>query len=137
MYRVKINAARPDYRVFIDLLYGNERDVDTDGNSIPVNSRNWTCLYIKDRDGGDPCLNIFACDSDETRFEVTSDAPQLEELAALYLYLYCGSVITYIDKNLIFEDIQKLKDLYASQLRRAENSIWHKSTNVAPYPNRA
>ena len=60
MYKVRITNARPDFRVFIDLLYNRARDVDTDGDSEPANSRNWTNLYIKDRESNDSAINIIA-----------------------------------------------------------------------------
>lgn len=54
MYTVTIVRDRPDFRCFLDLLYGTGRDVDTDGDSFPVSSRSWTYFYVKDRESEDP-----------------------------------------------------------------------------------
>jgi hypothetical protein len=137
MHQVRINGNRPDFRVFIDLLFGAGRDVDTDGNSFPVSSRVWTSLYIRDRESNAPCVNICACTTDPTVLEVTSEACQLEELAALYLYVFCGSSIASPKEQLSDEAVQDLRNAYAAAFRRAEEAIWHKSSNELPYPNLA
>ena len=51
MHTISVIGDRPDFRVFVDLLFGAEHNVDSDGNSCPFNSRAWTCLYISDRIG--------------------------------------------------------------------------------------
>lgn len=84
MHTVNIVRNRPDFRCFIDLLYGRDRNVDTDGNSYPVNSRLWTRLYIRDRESNAPCVEISATKTDPAIFSITSDSPELEELAAVY-----------------------------------------------------
>lgn len=91
MYRVSINGNRPDFRVFIDLLYGVNRNVDTDGDSVAVNSRVWSYLYIADRESDDPPLDISAL-TDETQIfivesksepQVLTTGHSLDEPAAL------------------------------------------------------
>ena len=82
MYRVTVDRDRPDFRVFIDLLYGADRNVDTEGNSIPVNSRTWTYLYIKDRESDEPSMEISLNTGKPETFDVSSRAPRLQELAA-------------------------------------------------------
>ena len=126
--RVSINKNRPDFRVFVDLLYGPERNVDTDGDSNIVTSRSWRYLYIADRESDDPSVEIYEGEKDPDTFEVVSESQELETLAALYLYLYCGASIKVGDVALNQQEIEKLKKLYASQLQRAENSIWHGSS---------
>ncbi len=134
MYRIPIDKNRPDFRVFIDLLYGAERNVDTDGDSNPVNSRTWTYLYIADRESDDPSVEIYASEKDLGTFEVVSESRELETLAALYLFLCCGTTIKVGDSELNQQDIEKLKKLYAPQLQRAESAVWHHSSNEKPYP---
>jgi hypothetical protein len=135
MYCISVNKNRPDYRVFIDLLYGAKRNVDTDGDSNPVNSRTWSYLYIADRESDDPSVEIGVSEKDKGVFEVRSGSEELEALAALYLFLYCGASIKLGDCNLNQDEIEKLKERYATQLQRAEKSIWHHSSNEKPYPN--
>ena len=39
--KVKINSERPDFRVFASYFFGDDLyNYDSDGNSIPVTSRN-------------------------------------------------------------------------------------------------
>lgn len=135
MYKVKIIGDRPDFRVFIDLLYGIDRNVDTEGNSNPVNSRKWTDLYIKDRESEDPYVEIVISEDDESFFEVDSKSEYLEELASLYLLEYCGSEIKKGDYQLSKNDIDDLNNKYLKQLNRARESVWHSSNDENPYPN--
>lgn len=41
MFTVTVRKPRPDFRVFIDLLFGPGWNVDTDGDADPVWSRDW------------------------------------------------------------------------------------------------
>ena len=84
MYRVTIIKDRPDFRVFIDLLFGAHRNVDTDGDSNPVNSRTWSYLYITDREGDAPFVKITGYDLNPDIFEVESASIELEELHNLF-----------------------------------------------------
>jgi hypothetical protein len=136
MFLITVDRDRPDFRVFIDLLYGVEQNVDTDGDSNPVNSRTWSYLYIADRESDDPHLEITAL-GEPGVFEVTSESARLEELAALYLFIYSGTSINYSSVPFSSEQIQSLKTKYAVELKRANTSLWHQSSNENPYPNLA
>ena len=135
MYRIGVTKDRPDYRVFIDLLYGKDRDVDTDGDSDIVNSRTWTWLHIADREGSGTFVDICASESDPSIFEVTSESQTLEEVAAIYLHQYCGSSISRDGRELERKEIEHLRRLHEDELRRARNAIWHQSSDERPYPN--
>ncbi|ROO33253.1 hypothetical protein SAMN03159507_01281 [Pseudomonas sp. NFACC32-1] len=134
MYTVTVVSERPDFRCFLDMLYGPGRNVDTEGNSYPVNNRSWTCLYVKDRESDDPCIEIQASEVDGSRFTVQSDSSRLEALCALYLYLTCGGAISSSDQALDKSAIEMLCNRYSVELSRAHGSIWHQSTDEAPYP---
>jgi hypothetical protein len=121
--------------VFVDLLYGVGRNVDTDGDSNPVNSRTWTYLHIADRESDDPPVQILARQTDQNIFEVKSVSQELETLAALYLFLYCGTSIASGNRELDEKEIENLKIRYVVQLQRAENAVWHQSSAERPYPN--
>jgi len=136
MHRVEICGDRPDFRVVIDLLYGFGRNVDTDGDSVPVHSRVWQHLYIRDRESSDPSVEVAFDEEGPASLEVESKSTQLEELTALYLYLFCGRALYANGEKLTSEDIEALEKRYATQLHRAEVSIWHTSSNDNPYPNR-
>jgi hypothetical protein len=137
MHTIVVSRDRPDFRVFIDLLYGADRNVDTDGNSDPVNSRTWTHLYIADRENSDPSVEIFAIQEQPLLFSVQSSSQELEELAALYLYMTCGESISKSSQPLGSNIISSLQDKYRTELQRAKNAVWHRSSNDSPSPQRA
>lgn len=135
MHLVRIDRERPDFRVFIDLLFGPGWNVDTDGNSHPVNSRTWTSLYIADRKRKEPPVTIEASENDANLFEVESVSTRLEELAALYLFLCSGSAIFAPMGALDDTQRMALQASYAAELQRATRALWHQSSDSNPYPN--
>lgn len=135
MYKVHIIGERPDFRVFLDLLYGRMQNVDTEGNSNPVNSRNWTDLYIKDREGSDPAVEIIVSVDNLNLFEIDSKAPELEKIVSIYLFEYCGCSISHKNIILSAQEIKSLKIKYSTALNRARLSMWHNSSDENPYPN--
>lgn len=135
MHTVRIIRNRPDFRCFIDLLYGQNSNVDTDGDASPVNSRQWTYLYLKDRKDGARSVEICARETDLEIFSVESDSSALEELAALYLFLTCGQSIVSLEAHLTASNIELLRKKYSKELCRADQSIWHQSSDAQPYPN--
>lgn len=135
MIKVIVKNPRPDFRVFVDLLFGFGRNIDSDGDSNPVYSRSWRELYISDRESDEPHVELYSELLDPLQFEVKSKSKRLEELAALYLYLSCG---VSMEKDGVFfseQDIQALKLNYVKEITRADNSIWHQSGEKNPYPN--
>jgi hypothetical protein len=135
MHIVEIDRERPDFRVFIDLLYGENRNVDTEGDSDPVYSRSWTYLYIADRESDDPSIEIFVRNGQPSSFAVESESGRLEELAALYLFLTSGKSISDVTSKSI--DVSELRTKYSLELHRAANAVWHKSSSDLPYPGLA
>lgn len=135
MYHVTVSRERPDYRVFIDLLFGKNRNVDTDGDSCPVNSRTWTYLYIKDRESEAPSVEIAELPHDPGIFSIVSDNERLAELASIYLFTYSGLSISTSTATLSTEDIHVLSDKYSMELGNAKSAVWHLSSDVCPYPN--
>jgi hypothetical protein len=134
MHFVTIDRARPDFRVFIDLLHGPDWNVDTDGDSQPVNSRTWTYLYVADRTGAEPPVTIVATDEDANVFQVECTSARLEELAALYLFVRSGSDMTGDRGRLNDDEISSLQAKYLKELARATDARWHRSSDQDPYP---
>lgn len=137
MHHVTVNGNRPDFRIFVDLLYGVDRNVDTDGDSDPVSSRTWSYLYIADRESDDPSVEIEALVEQPKMFSVESKSERLEELTALYLFICCGAEITDSSTTLSSEQIEVLKVRYSVELSRAAVSRWHRSSDEEPYPKSA
>jgi len=135
MHTVKVVKDRTDFRCFIDLLYGSGRNVDTDGDCNAVHDRLWTWLYIADRESNDPHVEIVVSERDPEDFSIISDSPELEELTALYLFLTSGESIRSSGRLLEKASVEQLQRKYAKQLQRADESIWHQSSDELPYPN--
>lgn len=135
MYTVIVNRPRPDFRVFIDLLYGPDTAVDSDGDSDPVWSREWHDLYLRARESDAPKVEIYAAPETPDKFGICSEDYYLTELAAFYLFLHCGDRISKDGKSLTQSDLETFRSKYALEIKRAEASIWHNSSDDCPYPN--
>ena len=134
MFTVTVRKPRPDFRVFIDLLFGPGWNVDTDGDADPVWSRDWRELSITDRESDAPTVEIHAAADDPTRFEVKSGSAPLAELAALYLYSYCGEALERDGVAVSLDEYERLTARYADQLARADLAFWHRSSEDSPFP---
>ena len=134
---VIVDKPRPDFRVIVDLVHGPGRNVDTEGDAKEVWSRDWCELYIRDRESAEPRVEIHAAPEPPLKFGVVSADAELAELAALYLYVYCGVVIERDNQALSAEETSRLKNKYTDALARAANSIWHQSSIDNPFPNLA
>lgn len=134
MFTVTVRKPRPDFRVFIDLLFGAGWNVDTDGDADPVWSRDWRELSIRDRENDAPKVEVYAAADDPTRFEVRSDAAPLAELAAIYLYSYCGEALEQDGVAVSPDECARLMEGYADQLARAGRAVWHRSSKFDPSP---
>ena len=86
MFKVIVKKERPDFRVFIDLLFGTNSNVDAEGDSNPVNCRGWRDLYLKDRAVEDSEVEIYAENGDPLQFKIESKFETLEELASIDLF---------------------------------------------------
>lgn len=137
MHSIAIIGDRPDYRVFIDLLFGAGHDVAPDGDSRPVHSRRWTFLYLADRSGDRAVVRIRALAGEPLGFGVESTSERLEQLAAVYLCDYCGSGLSTPAGPVAASELARLRRGFEHELARAAASIWHRSCDEVPYPNLA
>ena len=111
--------------------------MDTEGDSNPVYYRMWRYLYIKDRESEDPSIEIYSEESLPLIFEIESKSKRLEELSAIYMYNFCGTLIANENGTISKGEIDTLRKKYAKELSRASQSIWHQSSEQNEYPNRA
>lgn len=133
VYTVTVVSDRPDFRCFLDLLYGPGREVDSDGDANPVYSRSWTFLYARARENEAPCVEIFASGAGDGAFTIQSDSARLEELAALYLFLTSGDAISCSGQPLDQAAIERLCETYSVELGRADDSVWHETYRSSQY----
>ena len=108
MHFVNIVKPRPMMMEVIEELYGKDANVDTDGDSNPADSMEWTSLWIRKRDSDLPPVDIEVC-THSSWFKVSSDDIAQEELIALYLYSNAGDKIRNDQGDLSEFDIRALE----------------------------
>ena len=100
-----------------------------------MESRDWTNLYVKDRESDDPSVEIIE-ELTGPYFEISSDSERLETIVALYLMEYCGDSIERNSLELPESAIGELRTKYEKELERGRTSVWHQSSPDVPYPNK-
>lgn len=108
MHFVNIVKPRPTMMDVIEVLYGKDANVDTDGDSNPADSTEWTSLWIRKRGSDIPPVDIEVC-THSSWFEVSSDDVAQEELIAFYLFTKSGDKIRNGLGDLSDDDIRNLK----------------------------
>ncbi len=78
------DTARPDFRLVLAFVWGDEVDTDTDGDSRPVDSREWTELYAQNRGRKDEVFNVNPASDEPLVLKVQS---KHEWLAAAVAHL--------------------------------------------------
>ncbi|NDV60548.1 hypothetical protein [Bacteroides sp. 519] len=140
LLKVKINSKRPDFRVFGTYFFGDDfHNYDSEGNSFPVSSREWTELYMCSRQIKDLWFDISWINKDDTSIlEVTSNKIENVYIIAYFLAKETnGEVFDNTDKSVPLETLKlKMGDFELERrLQLAEQSIWRKSSETNPYPN--
>ena len=137
--KVKVNSERPDFRVFATYFFGDDLyNYDSDGNSIPVTSKNWTELYMRSRQNKDLCFEIWKTNDNPLIFEVSSEKLETANIIAYFLARETKGEILDEENNIIpIENlIEKMGDFNLTErLKLADKSIWRKATEENPYPN--
>lgn len=138
--KVTVNSERPDFRVFGTYFFGDDfYSFDSEGNSFPVSSREWTELYMKSRQNKDLWFDIGWINKENTSIlEVTSDKIENVNIIAYFLAKETnGEIFDDTDKPISLEVLKNKMgnfDLKANLLL-AEESIWRKSSEINQYPN--
>ena len=89
MFTIFIKPAgdRPDFRVVLAFLWGDDHNCDTDGDSDNPASREWTCLYASSRERPGEVVDIFPQQKQPLVLGVESP---IESLAAGAAYISWG-----------------------------------------------
>ncbi len=136
---VSAPAERPDFRLVIAFLWHDGQNVDTDGDSHNPASRNWTELYLCNRENSAEMVDISPAQQTPLILEVESE---LEVLAARTAYfLACqtrGQVFTALGEsgqspNCLLELMGEFQ--VEGAMRRVEKSPFTRATIKNPYPN--
>jgi hypothetical protein len=81
---VRVGGPRPDFRLVLAFVWGDEVDTDTDGDSRPVDSREWTELYAQNRGRKDEVFDVLPAADEPLVLRVQSEH---EWLAAAVAHL--------------------------------------------------
>lgn len=138
-FHLKPTGPRPDFRLVITFLWDEMHDVDSDGNSTNPASRDWTELYLINRELEAEVVDVTALQLEPLILAVSSD---LEYLAARVAYFLGretrGELLVenggVASLETLVSRIGKDFDLGAA-LSRADESVWRRSTLSQPYPN--
>lgn len=137
--KVKVNSERPDFRVFATYFFGdNLYNYDSEGDSIPVTSKDWSELYMCSRQDKDLCFDILKTNDNPLIFEVSSEKSETANIIAYFLARETMGEILNEENNIIPMDnlIEKMGTFnLIERLKLADNSIWKKATEENPYPN--
>ena len=93
---VKSPGPRPPFLEVVNHVYGREAVVDTEGDSHPPNSTEWTWLYMKLREQPyreQPLVEVTMNEDHSTMF-IASDDRMLAEKTAKYLADRTGGHVT-------------------------------------------
>jgi hypothetical protein len=137
--KVKINAERPDFRVFSAYFFGNDcHNYDSEGNSYEPYSRTWTELYMCCRANSDLQFNIDDIDQEPLIFEVSAKTVEIVHIVAYFLAKETkGEILDEKNHVIPLESLLSKMGNFdlSTRLKLAENSIWRKSSVENPYPN--
>ena len=137
--KVKINSERPDFRVFASYFFGDDLyNYDSDGDSIPVTSKNWTELHMTSRQNSDLSFEIRQINKEPLILEVTSEKAENANIIAYFLARETKGEILNDSNEIISLTslIEKMGDFNLQErLTLADKSIWRKTTEGNPYPN--
>jgi hypothetical protein len=138
-FQVRPAGPRPDFRLVIAFLWGEMHNVDSDGNSDNPASREWTELYLMNRENTSEVVDVFPLETSPLTLAVGSDTEYLAARVAYFLARETrGEVAVEAGPCCSPEDlVSRLGEGFdlAAALRRADGSVWRRSTLTLPYPN--
>jgi hypothetical protein len=137
--RVRVNAERPDFRVFASYFFGDDlHDYDSDGNSIPVTSKQWTELYMQSRQQPDLSFNIWPVTKVPLILEVSSFiAANANRIAYFLARETNGEIVDDRNQPIPLESLLESLGEFdlEGRLLLADKGIWRQATETNPYPN--
>lgn len=136
---VRLEGPRPDYRTLISFLWSDFHNVDSDGDSFNPASREWTCLYLQNREKEEEFVEIAKV-GEPVFLHVVSPFRSIALGIAYFLVHWSSGEIFEansdepLDQKLVIDELEATFDLL-TRIERAEHSIWNHSTLDNPYPN--
>lgn len=136
---VMVNADRPDFRVFWSFLWGDDHNIDSDGDSYNPASRTWTMLTMASREISNTRFEIVPSRENKKHFKVCSKNEFMTRRVAWFLARETNGIILngseIIDADVLATELGDDFNLDEA-LHRADTCVWRKSTLENKYPNR-
>jgi hypothetical protein len=136
---VKPTSLRPDYRLVLTFLWGDDRDCNTDGNSRNPASRDWTELYCRNRRSPTEVFGVLPTSLQPLVLEVESSHEWLAARVAYFLAVEAGGFVAdapngvYAVPDALSSKVGEF-DLAAAK-ERVRRSVFQGATLEDPYPN--
>jgi hypothetical protein len=139
-YFVQVDGPMPDFRTIITFLWSDFHNVDSDGNSHNPASRDWSELYLQNREKENEVIEIFSEEEEPKILRVVS-SDRLLALGVAYFLVHwsSGEILdaetkSPVNQQPVMDELELSFDLL-TRVERAEKSIWNRSTLEEPYPN--
>ncbi len=144
-FYIQPNGPRPDYRLFIAFLWHEGQNVDSDGDSYNPASKDWTYLFLCNRENEAEHMMISPVIREDAPkgsliLEVKSGCDYLAARCAYFLAVSTRSGVSEKASESAYhpaalaERIKTEFDVEAA-MQRVENSPFSHSTLENPYPN--
>lgn len=138
-YYVRSDGPRPDTRLLIAFLWGDEHDVDTDGDASNPASRTWTDFFCSDRKDPASRFEVELLPDGLGYLAVESETQVLAARVALFLSSEMNTVVvTDIGGESVADEalVDACGDFdIGVAMERAQNSRWRRATLENPYPD--
>ena len=138
-FHVKPAGLRPDFRLVVTFLWSEMHNVDSEGNSVSPASRDWTDLYLANREAPSEVVEVYPLQTSPLVLVVESETGSLASRAAFFLARETHGEVA--DEKGRYGPCESLRsrlgddfDL-AAALSRADASVWRKATLEHPYPS--
>lgn len=131
---------RPDFRLVITWLWKDFHNVDTDGNASNPASKEWTELYIRNRECTEETIEIEPISENPLVLQISASQKGLLYRITYFLNLVSEGGVSFDSefKNMVLKEnlIDKMEGFNLKKAQeRVQNSIWQKATLENPYPN--
>lgn len=128
-YYVKVDAQRPDYRLIKSFLWGDSKNVNSDGNSCNPASQDWTELTLETRDEPFEYFDIDPVQKEPLVLRINSKCGQLAARTAYFLAKETKGKVAiepngeFLDYEFLTEEMGEDFDLKEA-LNRVKSSIY-------------
>jgi len=135
---VEVKSDLPDFRLFKVFIWGENHNIDSDGDSFNPASRSWTDLYMSSREIVDESFSVSRLEDTPSIYEVSSSNILIANRVGYFLAKETSHCI-FID-NLKY-DYSFLQNKLGNDfnldeaIKRSNLSVWRNSNLENPYPN--